>query len=1471
MSTQTANDRHGTQPEPNTSRPIRDTSPTQPTASISSYNRCALHNAIRFYREAAKTGILLPGRAFSSFSSSSILRTLLSVVPYRFLLLHTLWSISANILIMRFSTIKHLIPPSLVPTAAGTSLFILLAFLVADTTSRHRTAIENLHQLCVTLQHLSRKLHISYPQGTWHSFDRSRVLAHIAAFPIALALHLRKVRSPEPLRPLLHPTDIEAILNAPSPHLHCSMVVRAYFAAAEDDSLRNFSAIAATKTPCGLGTRNIHVQLISHIDYLASSIDRISTARVAQGYLTHIRIFLYVWLMLIPVSLSIDTKWFTPLWSFLVAYSLATVFEVAVALQTPFALTRISVPLEKLSASFAATLLCDAVEEPSYSKLLTSRNNGGEWLDGALQRDAVGYAPPNRQKSSSARQDVLRLLFRPSISVVIFLSGFSVWTVGLMLLSCGSTKANRLNSLFPSYLCMSVEIPITFSTLGYVGTAMFLLLSFWTHDAYSRFERALRLWRVEVRPSLEWIANRVLLLTQQGFWHEGDHRRFTAHLAALPVAMKLHLREIDDTSQLREIVGDEDGDSFENDKRPFPTHCADVILAYLDSADAGDPSILPGTTEQGVECPFGISRFFLQGDMWRVQRALWECVAINLSPTSPAFTLHLKVFVTIWVMLLPVVVVQRSGWLSFPFVLPIAYSVINLVHVSDNLRELFDDSEDSLPLDSLCKEIRDSVHRIYRKSRAGSQAYVMPGNPIYSRDDFNPRVLVQVKENGELGSPTTNAKGDNRGQKKNVRRMKLPNFSLAEGWNDAIKDVGVSALKTDELPTVRVRTERLTLWGSLQRQLVRFPAISFASCASVILWSVATVFTSKHLSAMWNMGANHDCTKWCSPIDVHPAILRNLGFALFLIISLRATDAVGRYDSGAMLMFDLGHCTRELAFFLTHGFEDGFFHEGDKERIVAHLVQLPICLVDMLRGEAQGRRTAHSALLSESDVAVFQASPSPIEHLMETLEAYFLVQESPSRVGWALGSDASVPLNLAGHHADLMNKLRTTVAIASFINQCVVMVASLRRHERLFATFWLALLPMSLTSELGYYTIFWAPLISYGVLSLQDIANQLMDPFGNDKGDLPMEKLATQATDGVLDAMYSAGWDTSRLCKAPQESGVIARVSGLGVCFTNGILLSKVYPPLLAGTYHEDDGISEDSPMFAERAIQRKEASLYAHMIHSTPWRKIAASFSWAFFICTVRSAIEGKMVKEEVWRSTTAVSTSLLNGASFGVFLLLGYFVSTGCDRYEKGIAVWESGMRPYCHTLASCIQTLTEKDLVHVGGKRRLLGLVAAIPLLLKHEMRGNRDMRDVSGLMSKDDLSRAACSESMVTYCADVIRTHLTRILMQREALVDEETSHPGPRAYFFRNALRGLEGAVRDARYLKMFGVAPCFKSLLNSLLFIFLAILPFILFQRSGTFCIHIFIFSLASLHRTDLMHQVQNFANFDLTFVLSPN
>lgn len=284
--------------------------------------------AAAFLRNVCDTGKLGPGPAESDSVHRSIALKVLRTVPWLVLLVQLVWSAAIvaaayfvgntrhgknpNSLLLTLSAdfwkTRLNVSPTVV-NGVGWALFVLLSLYIREASQRYEAAQAAIQRASAALKRVVRVVRQVYPRGTWHEGDIDRILAHLVAYPIALKMTLRRERDSEQLLPLLHTDDVSEIIRADLVHLQCMRTVRAYFSAAEDDA-DAFDQTNAQSTPAGADIRRHVSKLLDSVDLAAQGAIRIGHFRPATSYINHLRIFLYIWMMFLPLALVGTSGWY---------------------------------------------------------------------------------------------------------------------------------------------------------------------------------------------------------------------------------------------------------------------------------------------------------------------------------------------------------------------------------------------------------------------------------------------------------------------------------------------------------------------------------------------------------------------------------------------------------------------------------------------------------------------------------------------------------------------------------------------------------------------------------------------------------------------------------------------------------------------------------------------------------------------------------------------------------------------------------------------------------------------------------------------------------------------------------------------------------------------------------------------------------------------------------------------------------
>lgn len=122
-----------------------------------------------------------------------------------------------------------------------------------------------------------------------------------------------------------------------------------------------------------------------------------------------------------------------------------------------------------------------------------------------------------------------------------------------------------------------------------------------------------------------------------------------------------------------------------------------------------------------------------------------------------------------------------------------------------------------------------------------------------------------------------------------------------------------------------------------------------------------------------------------------------------------------------------------------------------------------------------------------------------------------------------------------------------------------------------------------------------------------------------------------------------------------------------------------------------------------------------------------------------------------------------------------------------------------------------------------------IASIPVALKMEVRDQRNISELRGLLSVDDIGKMHCAESITSHCVDVIQSYF----YSASSHVCNRMSNWSNRMAFIKIEIMNLERAIRSCLFLKSFEIAPGFMVLLRTLMVVWFLLLPFILAESAG--------------------------------------
>lgn len=883
------------------------------------------------------------------------------------------------------------------------------------------------------------------------------------------------------------------------------------------------------------------------------------------------------------------------MFAILITYTIGMLFTIAHALNMPYGFDLQDIKLNRISADAAGQVLrtysCASL---SLTSLIKADHETPAWLEQPRTPKASSQNKPQpRFPALACLRKYLTTAFHffshlarrlASPKIFIPLGAFTAWIAFVVLLTWGLDRRTDPATRDPTCRWWCTYIPVSTGTTAFVSLGIFLLLGFWMNDAYTRYWKGLQIWQTNIRTSVEELVFQLAIVAKRGLWHQRDRERIFSHLVALPYATKLHLRDSRDVSELEGVLAPQDLAALA-DADNLPAHCFSVLYAYCNSVDS-----VHRETLASAKNPFGASRYSVIYTLFKIENAVLECVETRKIPISPSFTTHLQIFTAFWLALLPLSMVVHDGFFSFLYLIPIGYSIINLLVMGVELSDPFGHDENDIPLDMLCDEMKDSIHEMYENTIEGRKAFIHPGE--YSRDSFKPKPRKHRSE----------------------------------------------AEKTHYINP--------TIVGTLKKLFLAFPSVSIVAQVAVTLWAAASVAISYGLSFTWSEAKRENCRYWCSPIDVDGSVLENIGFALFMILALRASDALGRYEEGAEMIYDMEMHLRILAVEMCQAISDGTFHANDKERIVAHIAQIPLCFRDKLLNIVRSTPEEKEGLLSDDDRVSFEKRELPIEYLLRSIEAYILVMdlEDEEEKSETMLKSTSVAETLRYQVLSRVSTVRAIIARAYGIKRFPVVI-SYTNHQRLFMGLWLILLPLGMAPATGWLTILWAPIISYGVFGLESLSTQLVDPYGEDQMDIPVDELCTRASNTVLEAVHEIDWDCTTLTKPSEleaEPRLGTELRGREVYHEYTVAHFENFD---ASAMKFGEGVALEFQTPSEPMLKH---TLYAHIVNSVPWWVLLGITVWTTIAVIISYVTRTDNTEVRWWESKISINISVGTYVSF-------------------------------------------------------------------------------------------------------------------------------------------------------------------------------------------------------------------------------
>lgn len=323
----------------------------------------------------------------------------------------------------------------------------------------------------------------------------------------------------------------------------------------------------------------------------------------------------------------------------------------------------------------------------------------------------------------STRKSFTRSIYLAVIAVPFWqILSIAVWSVAVVIIAFFLPRWITLSRCEEQRFCQFAIIDEDIK--DFVGFAVFFLLGFRLNDAHGRYVSAQALWQEDILGTSHRITQRILHSFLPGTFHEGDVERICGHVAAVSIALAHELRPSANMfSKLEGILGAADIQRIREAKEPVSV-CLDVVRGYLFYNETLDDTT-PDKNGLGGEDYFNLLIY-----VDNLQTAAFECKRIRLVNVPISYVWHVRIFAWIWLVLLPVGLVEVSGWLTVLWVVLVAYGLLGALHWSEELSDPFGCDEADVPLEEFVSKVVRTVENELPRFKRGAITIVEQGREL---------------------------------------------------------------------------------------------------------------------------------------------------------------------------------------------------------------------------------------------------------------------------------------------------------------------------------------------------------------------------------------------------------------------------------------------------------------------------------------------------------------------------------------------------------------------------------------------------------------------------------------------------------------------------------------------------------------------------------------------------------------------
>ena len=228
-----------------------------------------------------------------------------------------------------------------------------------------------------------------------------------------------------------------------------------------------------------------------------------------------------------------------------------------------------------------------------------------------------------------------------------------------------------------------------------LGLSLAIFMGFCNSASYDRFWEGRKLWGLLVIETRSLTRQVLTLINDDSQDSKIKKQEFVKMISAVCWALNFQLRDKDANEKLKELVSDENFEKVK-DKKFKPIILLDIMGGWINIQNR----------ENNIDT---IVLTSLDHQLNQLSNIVGGCERIANTPLPFAYSVLLHRTVYMYCFWLPFGLVDVVGWMMPIIVLLISYTFIALDAIINEIQDPFDEEENDLALNTLCKTIQFSI------------------------------------------------------------------------------------------------------------------------------------------------------------------------------------------------------------------------------------------------------------------------------------------------------------------------------------------------------------------------------------------------------------------------------------------------------------------------------------------------------------------------------------------------------------------------------------------------------------------------------------------------------------------------------------------------------------------------------------------------------------------------------------------